>query len=273
LLDGADDDEKNTTKVERLDFLEPGLSGEIRRLERAPGAERHIRVFNAGAALHRALIGDEFRPAVPVRGWRRLYRAGRLLFHCIAGSVRAMNDPSSPILVLSGAGGGVVDPAFFCSSTRETRRFETIVYPGWRRYAEIGFSVESLVEDLAAQMAARAPEGPIRVIGMSLSAHLAYAAGLELQASGREIGGFCALDPYARSTVSPTAGWRARALKTAAALLWDQRLTSLAGFCDAGSGARHCDRRAVGWPKSSAELLPLGACRGFLRLTRSSSRS
>ena len=131
------------------------------------GVERHIRAFNAGAALHRAFIGDEFRPAVPVRGWRRLYRAGRLLFHCIAGSVRATNDPSSPIPVLSGAGGGVVDPAFFCSSTCEARGFEAIVYPGWRRYVEIGFSVESLVEHLAAQMAARVPEGPIRVIGMS----------------------------------------------------------------------------------------------------------
>ena len=133
------------------------------------------------------------------------------------------------MLVLSGAG-GVVEPAFLDSNAGETPRFEEVVYPGWRRYAEIGFSAERLVEELAAQMAARAPEGPIRLIGMSLGAHLAYAAALELQARGREIGGFCALDPFARSVAAPTAGWKARALKTGTELLRDQRLDEFGRF-------------------------------------------
>jgi thioesterase domain-containing protein len=130
---------------------------------------------------------------------------------------------------LGGAGGGV-DPAFSCSSSPETPRFEAVVYPGWRRYAEIGFSAERLVEDLAAQIAARTREGPIRLIGISLGAHLAYAAALELQASGREIGGFCALDPFVTSSASSTAGWKARALKTGAALLRDRHLMEFGRF-------------------------------------------
>lgn len=140
-----------------------------------------------------------------------------------------MSDPSSPILILSGAGGGV-EPAFSRSSAPEAPRFEAIIYPGWRRYAEIGFSVEDLVEDLAAQIAERTREGPIRLIGMSLGAHLGYAAALKLQASGRQIGGFCALDPFVTSSASPTAGWKARALKAGAVLLRDRRLDEFGRF-------------------------------------------
>ncbi|MGC2223627.1 MAG: thioesterase domain-containing protein, partial [Methylocella sp.] len=134
-----------------------------------------------------------------------------------------MRDISSPILILSGAGSHV-DPAPSGSSAPEAPGFEAIFYPGWRRYAEIGFSVEGLVEDLAAQIAERTGERPIRLIGMSVGAHLGYAAALKLQASGRQIGGFCALDPFVTSSASPTPGWKARALKTGAALLRDRRL-------------------------------------------------
>jgi thioesterase domain-containing protein len=140
-----------------------------------------------------------------------------------------VSDPSSPILILSGAGGGV-DPAFSGSNAPDAPRFEAIVYPGWRRYAEIGFSVEDLVEDLAAQIAARMREQPIRLIGMSLGAHLGYAAALKLQSSGHEIGGFCALDPFMGSSASPTVGWKARALKNGAALLRDRRLDEFGRF-------------------------------------------
>jgi thioesterase domain-containing protein len=138
-----------------------------------------------------------------------------------------LNNPSLLTFVLSGAGG---DPAFFCSSAGGAVHFETIPYPGWRRYTEIGFSVEGLVKDLAAQIAARAGEEPIRLIGMSLGAHLAYAAALELQAGGHKISGFCALDPFMGTSASPTAEWKARAFKTGAALLRDQRLKEFGRF-------------------------------------------
>jgi thioesterase domain-containing protein len=142
-----------------------------------------------------------------------------------------VKDASSPTLVLTGAGGGSVDPALFrTNAVGEVSGVETIVYPGWRRYTEIGFSAEGLVEDLAAQMAARVTEGPIRLIGMSLGAHLAYAVALKLQASGRQIGGFCAVDPFMGSTASPSAGWKTRAVKNGASLLRDRSLDDFGRF-------------------------------------------
>src|SRR5215468_6781322 len=105
-----------------------------------------------------------------------------------------------------------------------------IGYPGWRRYVEIGFSAEKLIEDLAAQMAIRAPEGPIRIIGISIGGHLGYAAAVRLQASGRKIGGFCAIDSFAVTSASPMAGWKRRALQAGAALLRDRRFDEFGRF-------------------------------------------
>jgi thioesterase domain-containing protein len=141
-----------------------------------------------------------------------------------------VNDRSSFTFILSGAGGGVVNPAFFCSSLEDPARFPAIGYPGWRRYVEIGFSADKLVEELAAQMAVRAPEGPIRIIGISIGGHLGYAAALNLQAGGREIGGFCAIDTFITTSASPMAGWKARALRTSAGLLRDRRLDEFGRF-------------------------------------------
>ena len=141
-----------------------------------------------------------------------------------------MNDHPFPTLVLSGAGGGAIDSAFFCSSAEDATRFQTIGYPGWRRYVETGFSANNLIQDLAAQMTIRAPEGPIRIVGFSIGGHLGYAAALNLQASGREIGGFCAVDTFAATSASPMAGWKARALRTGAGLLRDRRLDEFGRF-------------------------------------------
>ncbi len=144
-----------------------------------------------------------------------------------------MNDHSSPTLILPGAGAGgdhAVNPAFFCSSADDAARFQTIGYPGWRRYVEIGFSANKLIQDLAAQMALRAPEGPIRIVGISIGGHLGYAAALVLQASGREIGGFCAVDTFITTSASAMPGWKARALREGAGLLLNRHLGEFARF-------------------------------------------
>jgi thioesterase domain-containing protein len=141
-----------------------------------------------------------------------------------------VNDRSSPTLILSGAGGGAIDPAFFCSSAEDATRFQTIGYPGWRRYVDTGFSANKLIQDLAAQMAIRAPAGPIRIIGISIGGHLGYAAALIFQASGREISGFCAIDTFTAASASPMAGWRARALRAGVGLLRDRRFDEFGRF-------------------------------------------
>ena len=149
---------------------------------------------------------------------------------CGVGSIRAVNDRSFPTLILLGVGNNAVDPAFFCSSAEHAARFQTIRYPGWRRYVETGFSADKLIEHLAAQIALRAPEGPIRIIGISIGGHLGYAAALNLQASGREIGGFCAIDTLTTTPTSPVAGWQGRALREGVGLLRDRRLDEFGRF-------------------------------------------
>ena len=112
----------------------------------------------------------------------------------------------------------------FCSSAGDAPQFPTIAYPGWRRYVERGFSAERLVEELSAKIAERVPDGPIRIIGLSIGGHLGYAVALNLEASGREIGGLCAIDTFTATSGSPMAGWKGRALKTGTSLLRDRRL-------------------------------------------------
>jgi len=79
-------------------------------------------------------------------------------------------------------------------------------------------------------MVARAPEGPIRIIGSSIGGHLGYAVALNLQARGREMGGFCAIDTFITTSASPMAGWKARALRTGVGLLRDRRLDEFGRF-------------------------------------------
>jgi Thioesterase domain len=132
---------------------------------------------------------------------------------------------------LPGAGSdSAVNPAFFCSTAEDAPRFQTISYPGWRRYVETGFSANKLIQDLAAQIALRVPKGPIRIIGISIGGHLGYAAALALQVGGREIGGFCAVDSFVATSASPMDGWKARALRTGAGLLRDRRLDEFGRF-------------------------------------------
>jgi thioesterase domain-containing protein len=78
-------------------------------------------------------------------------------------------------------------------------RFELMAFPGWERFVPGGFSAEVLVRDLAAHVEGLVPTGPVRIVGYSLGAHLGYATALHLQAKGRDIAGFCAIDASIRS--------------------------------------------------------------------------
>src|ERR1700687_2424355 len=100
-----------------------------------------------------------------------------------------MTGSSSPVIFLSGAGGGAPDLDVFRAGVNDVTRFEVIGYPDWRRYVADGFSAEVLVAALAAQIATTIPRGPIRIVGLSIGGHFGYAAALHLQAMGREIAG------------------------------------------------------------------------------------
>jgi thioesterase domain-containing protein len=141
-----------------------------------------------------------------------------------------MIDQSSPVIVLSGAGGGSLDPAIFRGRVDDVTRFETIGYPGWQHYVKNGFSADMLIEFIAAQIERSVRQGQIRIVGISIGGHLGYAAALQLQASGRRIAGFCAIDTFMVTSAAPTAGWKGRALLRGSTLLHNWRLREFSRF-------------------------------------------
>jgi thioesterase domain-containing protein len=95
---------------------------------------------------------------------------------------------------------------------------------------DAGFSLHSLAEELAGQIEHLIPDGPIRIIGISIGAHIGYAAALRLQAAGREISGFCAVDAFMVHSAAPSPGWLMRALELGSRLIRENRPTDFAKF-------------------------------------------
>jgi thioesterase domain-containing protein len=141
-----------------------------------------------------------------------------------------MMNSSSAIVFLSGAGGGAPDFEIFRAGPNDATRFEVIGYPGWRSYVAEGFSAETLIEELVAGITKKVPRGQLRIVGLSIGAHFGYVAALRLQAMGREIAGFCAIDSFRIASSGPTAGWKGRALVEGWELLSNFRFFEFARF-------------------------------------------
>ena len=139
-------------------------------------------------------------------------------------------EPQRYLFLPGAAGGGEHDMAAFSAGLEHPIHFETISYPGWRRYVEDDFSAETLIAELTADVAKRAPAGPIRLIGVSLGGHFGYAIALRLQQTGREIEMLCAIDSFMVASSQPSAGWRSRALSDAFDLIRKRRFGELAQF-------------------------------------------
>jgi thioesterase domain-containing protein len=137
---------------------------------------------------------------------------------------------SSPIIFLPGAGGGAPDLGVFRDRADNATRFEVVGYPDWRRFLSNGLSAEALIAELAEEIVVRVPQGPIRIIGMSIGGHFGYALGLRLKAMGREFAGLCAIDSFMITSSAPSAGWKARALEQGFALLRKRRFSELRQF-------------------------------------------
>lgn len=141
-----------------------------------------------------------------------------------------MSEVSSPIVVLGGAGREPINLTIFTDDPGDVVRFRTIDYPGWQRYSATDFSAETFIADLASQIASMVPEAPIRILGISIGGHFGYAAALHLQATGREIAGFCAIDTFMVSSSAPRAGWKGRAAALGLRLLRERRIQDLGNF-------------------------------------------
>jgi thioesterase domain-containing protein len=139
-------------------------------------------------------------------------------------------NPGNSIVFLPGAGGDPPDLGVFREGPGDANQVEAIDYPGWRRYVAEGYSADALIDDLAVEIARRIPAGPIRIIGVSIGGHFGYAAGLRLQAQGREIAGLCAIDSMMIESSGPSAGWRRRALEQALEHLRERRVGDIVRF-------------------------------------------
>jgi thioesterase domain-containing protein len=144
--------------------------------------------------------------------------------------INRMPSLSASVIVLPGANSRPPDLAVFGADPASSTRFEVISYPEWRRYFADGFSAEVLIADLASQIATRVPLAPIHIIGISIGGHFGYAAALRLQASGREIAGFCAIDSFMVDSSELSAGWKGRALALSWRLLRERRIKDLSIF-------------------------------------------
>jgi thioesterase domain-containing protein len=147
-----------------------------------------------------------------------------------AESVASCMTPRHSIAFLPGAGGDAPDLDVFREGPGDPNQVAAIDYPGWRRYVIEGYSADALIDDLAVEIARRIPAGPIRIIGVSIGGHFGYAVGLRLQAQGREIAGWCAIDSMMIESSGPSAGWRRRALEQALEQLRERRLSDLVRF-------------------------------------------
>jgi thioesterase domain-containing protein len=134
-----------------------------------------------------------------------------------------MTNLSPLVVFLSGAGGGTPDFSVFRYGAEDATRFEIIPYPNWERYVSDGFSAEVLIADLVEEIAKRVPQGPIRIIGLSIGGHFGYGAAIRLEAIGREVAGFCAIDTFMIASSKPSEGWKRRAFAQGLELLRGRR--------------------------------------------------
>lgn len=136
-----------------------------------------------------------------------------------------VSDP--PVVFLPGAGGLASELSLLRDESLEGTRFITIRYPGWRRYVEVDFSADSLIQSLTEEVLAVVPSGPIGLLGVSLGGHFSYALALRLQALGREVAGICLIDSFMVSSSAVREGWVRRAMDDAFYLLRKGRFGEL----------------------------------------------
>src|SRR5579871_6271750 len=148
-----------------------------------------------------------------------------------------MTDSSVPMFFFCGAGAEPPDLDIFSS---ESSRIEVIRYPGWKRYIDEGFSPEVFIEELATEIQGKIPCGPLGIIGSSIGAHFGYASALRLQASGRQIAGFCAIDSFMAVSSEPSRGWKSRAFAEAWNLLTSFKAREFARFLRSKSWRALC---------------------------------
>jgi thioesterase domain-containing protein len=143
------------------------------------------------------------------------------------------------VVFLTGAGAGrgdwSRDAAFRAVGTslkvgEESIRLEPVQYPAWPTFVSGRFSMEMLISELVEQIVAKAAAGRVSIVGYSIGGHLGYVCALRLEAIGREVAGFCAIDSAMITRAEPRPGWIGRHLAEAMLLLHSGSLRQLPTF-------------------------------------------
>jgi len=141
---------------------------------------------------------------------------------------QGMNKDSIGFMCFLGAGGGGERELLeFAAGLGYPIHFDIIRYPGWKRYIEADFCAETLMEEFTAEIIRRAPEGPIRLLGISVGGHFAYSVAVRLQQRGREVALFCSIDSFIATSAQPSPGWKGRAISETVELIRKRRFGEL----------------------------------------------
>jgi thioesterase domain-containing protein len=149
------------------------------------------------------------------------------LFRFVGGAEYAARV--TPIIVLPGAN-SKVDLAIFSTNAEERKKLSAVKYPDWQSYLAKGLSADALIRDIVSEIVSLAPQGPIHIVGISLGGHFGYAAALRLQATGRHIAGFCAIDTFMIASSALRVGWKKRALELGVKLVYERRVRDIGVF-------------------------------------------
>ncbi len=114
-------------------------------------------------------------------------------------------EPPETIFLIPGMGGETPLEGGFRAGCAPALHVATVDLPDWPDMIAPDFTMDDLIERTAAEITARAPAGPVRLVGYSLGGHVAFGAARALAASGREIGFLGILDTNTAVRPQPVA--------------------------------------------------------------------
>jgi acetoacetyl-CoA synthetase len=159
----------------------------------------------AGVRLPKEACQSCLRPSALVRLVRSAHLANALL----------ETEPPGTVFLIPGLGGETPLVGGFRAACSPALRVVTADLPDWPEMIEPNFVMDDLIGRIAAEIAARASAGAIRLAGYSFGGHIAFGVARALASAGREIAflGILDTDTVTRQPVTPRGRAAMRALR------------------------------------------------------------
>jgi thioesterase domain-containing protein/acyl carrier protein len=114
-------------------------------------------------------------------------------------------EPPGTVFLIPGLAGESPLEGGFQAACAKGMRVATADLPDWPDMIAPDFTMEVLIQRVAAEITMRAPEGPIRLVGFSLGGHVAFGLARALADAGHEIGFLGILDTNTAIRSKPVA--------------------------------------------------------------------